>query len=100
MPDLKARTADIWRKKKSPPLAEYATGAFPSSGRRFENIVRFATVDCVKAGWPVKSKWRWSLTNSGGISWKTKTFRTSGYLDRMARSVERMKRHAICLSNL
>ena len=33
--------------------------------RRYEKIVRFATVGPVKAGWMVKSKGRWSLTNQG-----------------------------------
>jgi len=54
-------------------LSEWETGAFPSGGRRFENIVRFATVDCVKAGWLLKSKGRWSLTDSGKAAHKTYT---------------------------
>lgn len=33
--------------------------------RRFEKIVRFATITTVKAGWLVKSKGRWSLTEEG-----------------------------------
>ncbi len=46
-------------------LTEYEQGTFPSGGRRFEQIVRFATVDCVKAGWLVKSKGRWAITEAG-----------------------------------
>lgn len=33
--------------------------------RRFEKIVRFATIAPVKAGWLVKSKGRWSVTDEG-----------------------------------
>lgn len=47
-------------------LTEYESGRYESSGgRRFEKIVRFATVDCVKAGWLVKQKGTWSLTAEG-----------------------------------
>ena len=35
-------------------LTPYEADSFESGGRRFEKIVRFATVDCVKAGWLVK----------------------------------------------
>ena len=37
-------------------LTEYEAGNYASGSRRFEKIVRFATVDCVKAGWLVKHK--------------------------------------------
>lgn len=33
--------------------------------RRFEKIIRFATITSVKAGWLVKSKGRWTLTDEG-----------------------------------
>ena len=32
-------------------LTEYEKGTYESGGTRFVKIVRFATVDCVKAGW-------------------------------------------------
>jgi len=51
-------------------LSEYERGEYPSGGRRFENIVRFATVDCTKAGWLVKSKGRWSVTDAGKTAFK------------------------------
>lgn len=35
------------------------------SGRRYEKIVRFVTVQCVKAGWMIKHKGRWRLTEAG-----------------------------------
>lgn len=46
-------------------LTPYEAGSYESGGRRFEKIVRFATVDCVKAGWLVKHKGRWSVTEEG-----------------------------------
>jgi restriction system protein len=46
-------------------LTEYEAGEYESGGRRFEKIVRFATVDCVKAGWLVKEKGVWSVTEQG-----------------------------------
>lgn len=46
-------------------LTEYESGTFESGGLRFEKIVRFATVDCVKAGWLVKHKGYWTVTEEG-----------------------------------
>lgn len=46
-------------------MTEYEAGDYESGGRRFEKIVRFATVDCVKAGWLVKHKGIWSITEAG-----------------------------------
>jgi len=46
-------------------LTPYEEGSYESGGRRFEKIVRFATVDCVKAGWLLKQKGRWSVTEEG-----------------------------------
>lgn len=46
-------------------LTDYERGNYPSGGRRFEKIVRFATVDCVKAGWMLKTKGSWSITETG-----------------------------------
>lgn len=47
-------------------LTPYEAGDYVSSGtRRFDNIVRFATVDCVKAGWMRKEKGRWFVTDAG-----------------------------------
>src|SRR5215475_13003638 len=41
-------------------------GLYESTGtRRFERIVRFATIDCVKAGWLAKNKGVWSITDAG-----------------------------------
>jgi restriction system protein len=46
-------------------LTSYEAGTYGSGGRRFEKIVRFATVDCVKAGWLVKQKGQWFVTDAG-----------------------------------
>src|SRR5688500_15362464 len=46
-------------------LSDYESGNFESGQRRFEQIVRFATVDCVKAGWLRKDKGRWAITDEG-----------------------------------
>jgi restriction system protein len=47
-------------------LSPYESGAYATGGgRRFEKIVRFATVDTVKAGWLVKTKGQWTITEAG-----------------------------------
>lgn len=50
---------------KTVTLTDYESGSYPTGGRRFEKIVRFATVDCVKAGWLQKVKGRWLITDAG-----------------------------------
>lgn len=52
-------------------LSEYEQGEFASGGRRFEKIVRFATVDLVKAGWLLKEKGRWTVTAEGKQAYQT-----------------------------
>jgi restriction system protein len=49
------------------PLTEYEAGEYPSSpgSTRFNKIVRFATISPVKAGWMVKGKAGWSVTEEG-----------------------------------
>ncbi len=46
-------------------LTPYEAGDYESGGLRFDKIVRFATVDCVKAGWLLKQKGRWTITEEG-----------------------------------
>jgi len=48
-------------------LTDYEKGFYPSTPNspRFEKIVRFATIDLVKAGWLVKNKGRWYITEEG-----------------------------------
>lgn len=46
-------------------LSEYEAGTYNKGGRRFEIIIRWATVDLVKAGWLLKQKGTWSVTEAG-----------------------------------
>jgi len=52
-------------------LSEYEKGDYASGGRRFDKIVRFATVDLVKAGWLFKEKGRWTVTADGLKAFQT-----------------------------
>lgn len=52
------------------PPTEYEAGSYASGGRRFEKIVRFATVDTVRAGWLVKDDGIWTLTGEGAKALK------------------------------
>jgi restriction system protein len=62
---IQAKTA-IARLAESFTLTEYEAGKYPSGpGQRFNYIVRFATVDLVKAGWLRKEKGRWYVTEEG-----------------------------------
>jgi restriction system protein len=54
-------------------LTPYEQGDYASGGRRFEKIVRFATVDLVKAGWLLKEKGRWTVTQEGKQAYQTLT---------------------------
>jgi restriction system protein len=47
------------------PLSDHELGNNPSGGVRYHTIVRFATVDCTKAGWMIKHKGTWTLTDEG-----------------------------------
>lgn len=47
-------------------LTAYEKGKFEKTGlRRFEKLVRFSTVNAVKAGWLVKDKGTWTVTEDG-----------------------------------
>ena len=47
-------------------LTAYEAGNFEKTGlRRFEKLVRFSTVNAVKAGWLVKDKGTWTVTDDG-----------------------------------
>jgi len=55
-------------------LTAYEAGNYESTGtRRFDKIVRFATVDCSKAGWLLKQKGVWTVTEGGLQAYKTIT---------------------------
>jgi restriction system protein len=69
---LPARIA-LERLASSVALTEYEAGFYQGGGRRFDKIVRFATVDCVKAGWLAKQNGTWSITEPGQVAYKTLT---------------------------
>jgi len=62
---LAARVALDRLASAAQPLTEHELGYYEDGSRRFEKIVRFATVDCVKAGWLVKHKGMWTVTAAG-----------------------------------
>jgi restriction system protein len=52
-------------------LTPYELGEYESGGgQRVDKIIRFATIDCAKAGWMIKQKGRWSLTDEGRQAYK------------------------------
>lgn len=53
-------------KRVPPTLFEESTYPNRPNVRRYERIVRFMTITPVKAGWMVKSRGRWSITDEGG----------------------------------
>jgi len=58
---------------ESETLSEYEAGAYSTGGRRFEIIIRWATVDLVKAGWLAKHKGVWSITEPGRVAYQAYT---------------------------
>jgi restriction system protein len=52
-------------------LTEHEQENYPGTDvRRFEKTVRFQTIPAVKAGWMVKVKGVWSITEDGGTAYK------------------------------
>jgi restriction system protein len=51
--------------RKSTQLIEWEKGQYPSGMIRFDKVLRFATIDCVKAGWLQKEKGVWTATEAG-----------------------------------
>ncbi len=51
--------------EKKVKLTDFEKSNFSSGERRFERIVRFGTIDCVKAGWMIKNKGIWIITEEG-----------------------------------
>lgn len=54
-------------------MSEYEAGEYESGSRRFDKIVRFATVDTVKAGWLLKVSGVWSVTDVGRKAYEKHT---------------------------
>ncbi len=62
------RAKDILRRlEEMVPPTEFEASTYPNrpTVRRYEKIVRFTTIAAVKAGWLVKNKGSWSLTDAG-----------------------------------
>lgn len=57
----------LQRAEQSLALTDFEKSEYPNRPgvRRFEKIVRFSTITVVKAGWLIKSKGRWALTDTG-----------------------------------
>jgi restriction system protein len=72
-PEGKPAAAALEELARSVQLTEYDAGTYASGGRRFEKNVRFDTVECVRAGWLVKNKGIWTLTEAGLEGYKTFT---------------------------
>ena len=54
------------------PPTEFEQSTYPNRPqvRRYEKIVRFSTITSVKAGWLVKNKGQWSLTDEGRAAYE------------------------------
>lgn len=61
---VRAREA-LTKLKEKMTLSDYENGTYESGQSRFDQIVRFATVDSVKAGWMLKQKGVWIVTEEG-----------------------------------
>ena len=61
----------LQRLEREVPPTEFERSEYPKRPgvRRFEKMVRFATIGPVKAGWLVKNKGRWYLTEEGRKSY-------------------------------
>jgi restriction system protein len=66
---LQARDA-IREVKSTIPLTPYEKGEYDSGGERVVKIIRFATIDCVKAGWLAKHKGTWFITDEGKAAYQ------------------------------
>lgn len=47
------------------PPTPFEAGEYSNGTRRYEKLVRFSTIPCVKAGWMAKDRGRWYLTDDG-----------------------------------
>lgn len=49
-------------------LTEFEKGYYDSGSIRIDKIVRFATIDCARAGWFLKNKGTWTITDKGRLA--------------------------------
>lgn len=66
-PDAIPAREVIRRLESLVPPTQFELSSYPNNpnSRRYDKIVRFSTITAVKAGWLVKSKGSWSLTDAG-----------------------------------
>lgn len=67
---LAAREA-LDRLRAQTTLTPYEAGTYDSGNLRFDSIIRFSTVDTVKAGWLAKEKGIWRVTEAGKAALNT-----------------------------
>jgi len=62
----------LQRLERVVPPTPFENSTYPNRPniRRYEKIVRFATITSVKAGWLVKNKGSWNLTDEGRIAFQ------------------------------
>src|SRR5690242_13995800 len=62
----------IARVEKSVGVTSFEASEYPNRPgvRRFDKIVRFASIPSVKAGWLIKNKGKWLLTEEGRKAYK------------------------------
>ena len=51
-------------------LTEFERGHYSDGSMRYDKIVRFATIGAVKAGWIIKHKGVWSVTEEGVLAYR------------------------------
>jgi restriction system protein len=68
VPDGVPAQEALSRLEKRLSLSPYEQGTYKSGGRRFEKIARFSTLGAVKAGWMLKQKGQWILTDEGRVA--------------------------------
>lgn len=92
-PDSLAAKEVLRRLEAVVPPTELENSHYPNrpAVRRYEKIVRFSTIGAVKAGWLIKDKGSWSLSDAGRAAYQKFTdpeafFRESGRLYRVWKS--------------
>jgi restriction system protein len=70
-PDGSMRSRDaLAQLARAMPLTEYEQGTFATGGQRFDYLVRFVGISAVKAGWLVRTKGLWTVTEAGRTALK------------------------------
>lgn len=88
-PDGLPAKAVLEQVEQAIPLTDFERSTYPTQPdvRRFEKIVRFNTIGPVKAGWMIKDKGRWHITDEG-----RKAYQQFPDPERFAREADRLYR--------